>query len=110
MAWSTIAETSEFENKTTKTVMVENKPVIVSKLDDKFYAVDAVCTHMHGYLPAGKIEGACITCPVHHAQFDLKNGKMLKDVPGIMKMMGSSAKDLGAYELKVDGDLIKINR
>jgi 3-phenylpropionate/trans-cinnamate dioxygenase ferredoxin subunit len=106
MSFNTIAKTSDFESKAIKTVMIGDKPVIISKLDGKFYAVDAICTHMQGYLPAGKIENACITCPVHHAQYDLKSGKMVKNVLGLVKMATGSAVDLKSYELNVeDGDI-----
>ncbi len=110
MTEDVIAKTSEFENKTMKTVMIADKPVIISKLDGKFYAIDAICTHMHGYLPAGKVDGACIICPVHRAQFDLKSGKILKNVNGLIKIAAGGARDLTSYELRVEGEEIKITR
>src|SRR5271157_5955279 len=109
MAWETVAKTDEFENRIVKTVIVADKPVMISKLEGKFYAVDALCTHMKGYLPAGKVEDGCVTCPVHRAQFDLKTGKMVKDVAGMIKTItGSGANDLKSYELEVEGEKIKI--
>ena len=50
--------------------------------------------------------------PVHHAQFDLRTGKMLKNVPGLVKVAlgGAGAKDLNSYELKVEGDEIMVNK
>lgn len=112
MTWYSIAKTGEFEGRPLKVVMLEGRPVMISKLDGKYYAVDAICTHYPGYLPDGVFETGCVTCPVHHAQFDLRTGKMLKNVPGLVKVAlgGAGAKDLNSYELKVEGDEIMVNK
>ncbi len=105
-----VAKIGDFRDAAIKTVMVWDTPIIISKFEGKFYAVDALCTHAHGYLPKGIRDDACIICPVHHAKFDLKTGKMLKNVPGLIKLAVGGAEDLTAYNLSVEGDDIKISR
>ncbi len=104
-----IARIEDFKNITMKTVMVDEIPIIISRIGGQFYAINAICSHAYGYLPRGKTEDACISCPVHHAQFDLKTGRMTKNVPGLIKMAVGGAKDLVSYELKIDNEGIWIN-
>jgi nitrite reductase/ring-hydroxylating ferredoxin subunit len=44
----------------------------------------------------------------YHAKFDLKDGKMIKNVPGLMKMATGGAKDFNPYKLKVENEEIKL--
>jgi nitrite reductase/ring-hydroxylating ferredoxin subunit len=62
---------------------------------------------MQGYLPAGRLSGKTVICPVHGAQYDLATGKVLTNVPWIMKMATHrSATDLGTYAIEVkDGQV-----
>lgn len=108
MEWISVGKTSDLEGRLLKTVMVGEKPIIISKIGERFYAVDSICTHAQGYLPLGKVENECITCPTHHAQFDLKNGKVVKNVRGLVKVAIGGATDLTSYELKVEDGEIKI--
>jgi hypothetical protein len=36
-------------------VAVSGKPILLSKIGGKIYAMDAVCSHMNGYLPKGEL-------------------------------------------------------
>jgi nitrite reductase/ring-hydroxylating ferredoxin subunit len=63
---------------------------------------------MSGYLGNGKIVGTNIKCPVHGAEYDLRTGKITKDLPWLMKKMTKETKDLGIYKVKVDNGEIKI--
>jgi glycine betaine catabolism B len=54
----------------------EGKPVALSLVEGKVYAVDATCTHEGGPLDEGKLEGHELTCPWHYAVYDVRNGKV----------------------------------
>lgn len=87
-----------------KVVMVNRKPVIVSRIDGRFYAVDAICTHMYAYLPSGTVKDGILTCPVHGAQYDLRTGKVVSNVQDQVKHdTGREAHDLGTYQVEVGG-------
>lgn len=104
MALTKIATTGEFGENAMKIVMVGKKPVIISKIDGKFYAVDAICTHMYAYLPSGTVKNGIIRCPVHGAQYDLKTGRVVGNVSEQIKAYtGREAHDLGAYQVEVEG-------
>jgi 3-phenylpropionate/trans-cinnamate dioxygenase ferredoxin component len=50
---------------------------IVNLGDDRFRAIDAVCSHEHYYLDEGEVDvdEETIECPKHGSTFDLETGK-----------------------------------
>lgn len=74
------------------------------------FAVDALCPHMNGYLPSGKLENSEVVCPVHRTRYDIRTRKLVKNVDTLVKMVtGHSAKDLKAYIVKIEGEDISID-
>jgi nitrite reductase/ring-hydroxylating ferredoxin subunit len=57
---------------------VNGETVLLSKMDEKYYAVSAACTHYGAPLAEGLVEGQTVRCPWHHACFSLKTGTALK--------------------------------
>jgi NADPH-dependent 2,4-dienoyl-CoA reductase/sulfur reductase-like enzyme/nitrite reductase/ring-hydroxylating ferredoxin subunit len=57
---------------------VGDDAVIVARVGDEFFAVDAACTHYHGPLAEGMIVGDTVRCPWHHACFSLRTGAALR--------------------------------
>ncbi|MGD9968047.1 MAG: FAD-dependent oxidoreductase [Hyphomonadaceae bacterium] len=55
----------------------DQKPVLVSRRGDQYFAVSAACTHYGGPLGEGFIRGDRVWCPWHHACFDLRSGEAL---------------------------------
>jgi len=91
-------------------VAVAGNAIVLSKIGGRIYAMDAVCSHYNGYLPKGELVAAgrnTVICPVHKAQFDAATGKVLKNVPGMLKLAThKEATDLRTYEVQVvDGDV-----
>jgi nitrite reductase/ring-hydroxylating ferredoxin subunit len=108
MAWSTAAKIADFSEKTLKAVIVDGKPIIISKLNDRFFAIDAICPHKFGYLPMGSINGTCIVCPAHGAEFDFTTGKLTKGLAP-EKVLLKPITDLNTYEVIVEGEDLKVN-
>jgi len=87
----------------------QNKQILVANVAGTYYAMDAVCSHMNGYLPAGKLQNNIVICPVHRSQFDVTTGKVHKNVPALLRLStGKGATDLNSYQVVVVGDEIKI--
>ena len=89
----------ELPNRTVKTVQIRGKKIAVIRLDDRFRAVDALCTHMGMPLDKGEICGDELVCPYHKARFCTSTGS---------KTTGPGACDLGAYEVRVSEGMVEV--
>jgi NADPH-dependent 2,4-dienoyl-CoA reductase/sulfur reductase-like enzyme/nitrite reductase/ring-hydroxylating ferredoxin subunit len=52
--------------------------VLVVRTAEGLLAVDAHCTHYHGPLAEGLVDGYTVRCPWHHACFDLRTGEAVR--------------------------------
>lgn len=83
---------------------IKGKKILIAKIDDKFYAMDSVCSHRGADLSTGKIEGNCVVCPWHHAKFDIATGKVTKKAFfGLAKM-----RDLDTPEVSVKNEKVYV--
>jgi apoptosis-inducing factor 3 len=57
---------------------VGNDAVLIARVGDEFFAVDAACTHYHAALAEGLIVGDTVRCPWHHACFSLRTGEAVR--------------------------------
>jgi nitrite reductase/ring-hydroxylating ferredoxin subunit len=102
-----IAKTSEVPEGTMKPFSAGGKEIMVVNYNSSYYALNKKCTHKGGNLSMGTLDGKVVTCPVHGAKFDITTGKNISGPKiGIMKLKTG---DLEVYEVKVEGDSIKIN-
>ncbi len=82
-------------------VKINDKEIMIAKLDGSFYAIGNRCTHMKCLLSKGIIEEGKVICPCHFARFDLKTGEGFwgREIP---------LKPVPIYEVKVQGEDILI--
>ena len=93
------ATTADFETESKKLVEVDDRLVIVFKVDGQYSCIDDVCTHDGGTLSDGELVGCEIACPRHGARFDVRSGKATC-MPATQHTV--------AHETKVDGDQILV--
>lgn len=119
---------SEISSGNMKHVEINEKEIVIANLDGKFYAFADRCGHMNARLSRGNINQNVVTCPFHAAKFDITSGKkitepVLEIPPGMdplpptwqkyMEFVGREMQyiktyDQETYEVKIEGDSIKI--
>ena len=106
MSFVEIAKTTYIPNGQMKLIPVEEKEILVINHDGNHFAIDSRCTHMGGELVKGKLEGDIVTCPRHGAQFDVTTGNCINGPKiGPLRL---KTKDIAKYEVKTEGDSIKV--
>ena len=81
-----------------KKISVGGKEIIVSNIGGDYFAIDDTCSHSGASLSEGKLDGTIVTCDWHGAQFDCKNGILIK-FPGEIK-------DLKSYKIVIESENI----
>ena len=123
-----VGKVNEISNGQMKHVEINGKEIVIANLNGKFYAFAERCGHMNARLSRGNITQNIVTCPFHAAKFDITSGKktgepVLEIPPGMeplpptwQKYMENVGKEMSyiktydqeTYEVKVDGDSIKV--
>ena len=91
------------------------EPILVAKVNDSFFAIDATCPHMRKSMEKGKIiepngNAPELQCPVHNSRFNLKTGACTqwvtgvlgfesKMVSGLARKVGGERRDVAAYRV-----------
>jgi 3-phenylpropionate/trans-cinnamate dioxygenase ferredoxin subunit len=82
-------------------VGVEGRSFALARTTDgKWGAIDNVCTHDGGTLGEGELDGNCVECPRHGAQFDLFSGQV-KALPAVYPV--------NAYPVRVRVGVVEID-
>ena len=93
--WVRVAAAADVKEGQVLGVRVGDKEVAVYHMPGgDFCATENVCTHEYALLSDGWMEGGCIECPLHAAQFDIRTGKALS---------APADEDLIVYQVKVEG-------
>jgi len=101
-----VAGKSEIPVGTMKAVKVEGKEILIANVSGNFYAIGQNCTHAGGDLSKGVLEGNVVTCPRHHAKFDVTTGKVVSH-PKI-GFLHPKAKDEPTYQIKIENENIMV--
>jgi nitrite reductase/ring-hydroxylating ferredoxin subunit len=124
-----VAKTNEIPKRQMKHVEINEKEILIANIDGKFYALNDRCGHMNALLSMGNLANDnTVTCPFHGARFDIITGKKVKEpiltpsqemepLPKTWQKYMEYAGQLMAhiktydqeiYEIKIEGDSIKI--
>jgi len=101
-----VAEKSEVPVGKTKGVMVKSNEILLANVGGNIYAIGMKCTHSGGDLSKATLEGNIVTCPKHHAQFDVTTGKVVS--PPKVGFLHPKASDEPAYQVKIENEDIMI--
>jgi len=78
---------------------VEERFVVIVRIEDNYYCLDDVCTHDGGTLGDGDLIDGCLECPRHGARFDVKTGDAVT-MP--------ATEPTASHEVKVTGETIMV--
>jgi 3-phenylpropionate/trans-cinnamate dioxygenase ferredoxin subunit len=104
---------SQLGNGQMKMFSVGGKEILLARVGDTFYAADNRCAHMGGHLSEGKLEGTVVTCPRHHSQYDLSDGRVIRwtDWTGIKLSLAKlfrPPRPIKTYKVKVEDGKAKV--
>ena len=72
-----VAKLSDIAPGGLKSAEVNGEEIVLGNYDGSIFAVSRRCGHMNAPLELGSLHGYILTCPMHHAQFDLTSGEAL---------------------------------
>ena len=96
---------------TMRQIDVEGHEFLVARVGDDFFVTDARCAHLGGHLARGVLEGSIVTCPLHHSQYDLRDGRVLRwtdwnGLAGSVAKLARHPRPIRAYECKVEAGAV----
>jgi len=109
-----VSRITEFREGQMKKVMAGSQEVLIARVKERFYAIDVRCPHLDGDLSEGTLVDTTLTCPMHHSQFDIRDGHVMRwtDLTGIRLAIASRQhppRSLHHYTVRVEGDKILVS-
>ena len=91
-----------------KAVKLQGKEILIANVNGNYYAIGNRCSHAGGDISQGVLEVNIVTCPKHHAKFDVTSGKVVSH-PRV-GFLHPKANDEPIYQVKVENEniLVKI--
>jgi len=108
-----VCSTLDMQDGSLKKCEIGGREILLARVGDRYYTADNRCPHMGGDLSRGTLEGTVVTCPRHHSQFDLSDGRMHRwtDWSGIKLSAAKILKPprpLKTHEVKIEGERILV--
>jgi len=89
-----VAKTIDIPQGTMKHFKIEGNEYLVANADGNYYVINNRCPHFQARLSEGTLNGRILTCPKHHASFDVITGKS----------MTPQNSDTSTFQVKIEGD------
>ena len=93
MAWRVAAKESDVRENDVTGVVLEGQHIALYRLNGEVFATSDICTHQFAMLSDGFVDGGCIECPLHAAQFDIKTGTVI---------CGPAGTSIAVYPVKLE--------
>ncbi|MHC5938282.1 FAD-dependent oxidoreductase [Nostoc sp.] len=95
-----VANINDLNDGEMRQVSVGETEILLSRIDGKFYAVGAYCSHYKAPLAEGVLNGHNVVCPWHNAYFDVTTGDQLEP-PGL--------DSLDSYQVRIEGENVIVS-
>lgn len=106
MKYVKVASTSNLPEGSKLKISLEDKTILLTNINNSYYAVDNKCPHMGGSLYDGELQGNHIVCPKHGSVFDVTNGEVVQN--GKMFFINVKVHKLAQYPVKIENTDIMI--
>ena len=110
-----VAAASELNNGSMKKIHAGGQDLLLARIRDRYYCTDAYCPHLGGDLSEGTLDGTILTCPLHHSQFDITDGHVLRwtDLTGSILTAAVNQRPprpLRTYRVEIRSDGVFVER
>jgi len=110
-----VAAVTDLKSGSMKKILTGGQELLLARVGDRFYCTDAYCPHLGGDLSEGILDGTTLTCPVHHSQFDISDGHVLRwtDLTGRVLVAAKNQRPprpLLTYTVRIDGTAVFVKR
>lgn len=93
--WTRVCAAADLPDPGKGVFEVDDRFVVLFHVGGRYWALEDRCTHDDGPLGEGTLQDHVITCPRHGAQFDIRNGRVLR-MP--------ATRPTASFPVKVEGD------
>jgi 3-phenylpropionate/trans-cinnamate dioxygenase ferredoxin subunit len=98
-----------------KKIRAGGQDLLLARVGNRYYCTDAYCPHLGGNLSEGTLTGTILTCPMHHSQFDISDGHVLRwtDLTGSILVEAKTRRPprpLRTYPVKIEGNAVFVKR
>ncbi|HLQ73535.1 MAG TPA: non-heme iron oxygenase ferredoxin subunit [Bacillota bacterium] len=69
-----VAELDAFDDEEMNLFTIDSEQIIVSLVEDEFFAFSGICSHAYAEMINGDLDGHYVTCPLHFSEFDIRDG------------------------------------
>jgi 3-phenylpropionate/trans-cinnamate dioxygenase ferredoxin subunit len=99
--WIKVCDVKSLKNGDLLDFDIKDKKILISKLRDKVYATDRICTHAYADLSTGFMneDEKTLTCPLHMSVFKLEDG-IPQNLP--------AEEPLKTYKIKIQDNYVYI--
>lgn len=110
-----VATVTDLENGRMIKIRAGGQDLLLVRVDDRYYCMDAYCPHLGGNLSEGHLSGTILTCPLHHSQFDITDGHVLRwtDLTGSILVAAKNQRPprpLMTYPVKIEGNAVFVKQ
>ncbi len=101
-----VCKISELEDGAMNKFELGKSSVLIARAGDRFFATESSCTHEEADLSLGILLEFKLTCPLHQAKFDIRNGEVFDGPNGTDP---SSIRRLGVFSTKVEAGEVLVD-
>jgi nitrite reductase/ring-hydroxylating ferredoxin subunit len=89
-------------------VLIGGTSVLLARVGERTYALEALCPHLGGILSDGTLVDARLTCPEHQAVFEVRTGEVVADPFGLEPPEGG-VEPVRSYPVRSETGMIEVD-